>query len=193
LTLERLGAKSVDNLLAGIEASRERPLWRLLTALNLRHVGTRTAQLLADRFGSMDALARASETDLAQTDEIGDVIAKAVQAFFASEYGQRIVAELKELGLNMGSEAAAAEAAARQTDGLLSGKTLVVTGSLVRFKRDDMHALIQKHGGRPASSVSKNTDFLIAGTDAGSKLEKANSLGVKVLSEDEFLALIGEG
>jgi DNA ligase (NAD+) len=116
-----------------------------------------------------------------------------VQAFFASEYGQRIVAELKELGLNMGSEAAAAEAAARQTDGLLSGKTLVVTGSLVRFKRDDMHALIQKHGGRPASSVSKNTDFLIAGTDAGSKLEKANSLGVKVLSEDEFLALIGEG
>lgn len=193
LELERLGAKSVDNLLAGIEASRERPLWRLLTALNLRHVGTRTAQLLADRFGSMDALAKASETDLATTDEIGDVIAKSVHAFFASEYGQRIISELKELGLNMGSEAAAAEAAARQTEGLLSGKTLVVTGTLTRFKRDEIQALIQKHGGRPSGSVSKNTDYLIAGTDAGSKLEKATSLGVTVLSEDEFLTMIGEG
>lgn len=193
LKLERLGAKSIDNLLAGVEASRQRPLWRLLTALNLRHVGTRTAQLLADRFGSMEALARATEEDLAQVEEIGDVIAKSVHAFFASDYGRQIIAELKELRLNMGSEADAAAAAARQTQGLLSGKTLVVTGTLTRFKRDEMHALVQKHGGRPSGSVSKNTDFLIAGTDAGSKLEKAESLGVKVLSEDEFLAMIGEG
>ena len=193
LKLDRLGAKSIDNLLAGVEASRQRPLWRLLTALNLRHVGTRTAQLLADRFGSMEALAKATEADLAQVEEIGDVIARSVHAFFASEYGRQIIAELKELGLNMGSEADAAAAAARQTQGLLSGKTLVVTGTLTRFKRDEMHALVQKHGGRPSGSVSKNTDFLIAGTDAGSKLEKAESLGVKVLSEDEFLAMIGEG
>jgi DNA ligase (NAD+) len=192
LTLERLGEKSVDNLLAGIEASRQRPLWRLLTALNLRHVGTRTAQLLSDRFGSMDALARATEAELAEVSEIGEVIARSVHAFFASEYGQRIVAELKELGLNMGSEAAAAEAAARQSQGKLSGKTLVVTGTLTRFKRDEIHLMIQKHGGRPAGSVSKNTDFLIAGTEAGSKLDKAKSLGVQVLTEDEFLTLIGE-
>jgi len=192
LQLERLGEKSVDNLLAGIEASRQRPLWRLLTALNLRHVGTRTAQLLADHFGSMDAIAKATEADLAQVEEIGEVIAKSVHALFASEYGQRIVAELKDLGLNLGSEADAAAAAARQAEGMLSGKTLVVTGTLVRHKRDEMHALIQKHGGRPAGSVSKNTDFLIAGADAGSKLTKAESLGVKVLSEDEFLTMIGE-
>lgn len=193
LKLERLGAKSVDNLLAGIDASRERPLWRLLTALNLRHVGTRTAQLLADRFGSMDALMQATEAQLAEVEEIGDVIAKSVHAFFASDYGRQIVAELKQLGLNMGSAADAEAAAARQSSGQLSGKTLVVTGTLARFKRDEIHAMIQKHGGRPAGSVSKNTDFLIAGTDAGSKLDKAQSLGVAVLSEDEFLAMVGEG
>ncbi len=193
LKLERLGEKSIDNLLAGIEASRQQPLWRLLTAINLRHVGVRTSQLLANRFGSMDALAAASETELAEVEEIGDVIAKSVHAFFASDYGRKIVADLKELGLNMGSVADAEAAAARQTQGLLSGQTLVVTGTLLRFKRDAMHALIQKHGGRPAGSVSKNTDFLIAGTEAGSKLAKAESLGVKVLSEDEFLAMVGEG
>ncbi len=196
LELERLGEKSIDNLLTGkkgIEASRQQPLWRLLTAINLRHVGVRTSQLLANRFGSMDALAAASETELADVEEIGDVIAKSVHAFFASEYGRKIVVDLKELGLNMGSVADAEAAAARQTQGLLSGKTLVVTGSLVRFKRDEMHALIQKHGGRPAGSVSKNTDFLVAGAEAGSKLAKAESLGVKVLSEDQFLAMVGEG
>ncbi|MBS0204928.1 MAG: NAD-dependent DNA ligase LigA [Planctomycetes bacterium] len=192
LKLERLGAKSVDNLLAGVEASRQRPLWRLLTALNLRHVGTRTAQLLADRFGSMEALSNATVAELAEVEEIGDVIAESVHGFFASDYGRQIIGELKDLGLNMGSAADAAAAAARQTAGILSGKTLVVTGTLARFKRDEIHSIIQKHGGRPAGSVSKNTDFLIAGADAGSKLEKAESLGVKVLSEDEFLTLVGE-
>jgi len=191
LELERLGEKSVDNLLAGIEASRQRPLWRLLTALNLRHVGVRTAQQLADRFGSMDALARAGVEDLAQVDEVGDVIARSVHAFFASDYGRTIIAELKELGLNMGSEADAEAAAARQTGGKLAGKTLVVTGTLARYKRDEIHALIQQHGGRPAGSVSKNTDYLVAGAEAGSKLAKAQSLGVTVLTEDEFLAMIG--
>lgn len=192
LKLERLGEKSVDNLLAGIEASRQRPLWRLLTALNLRHVGTRTAQLLADHFGSMDALAGASEEELARVEEIGEVIAKSVHAFFTSNFGHRIIAELKELGLNMGSAADAQAAAARQTQGLLSGKTLVVTGTLDKYKRDEIHAMIQKHGGKPAGSVSKNTDYLIAGSDAGSKLAKAESLGVKVLSENEFLTMVGE-
>ena len=191
LQLERLGEKSVDNLLAGVEASRQQPLWRLLTALNLRHVGVSTAHLLADRFGSMEALMQASEAQLAEVEEVGDVIAKSVHAFFASDFGCQIVADLKQLGLNMGSAAAAETAAARQSSGLLSGKTLVVTGTLSRFKRDDIHAMIQKHGGRPAGSVSKNTDYLIAGTDAGSKLDKAKSLGVAILSEDEFLALIG--
>lgn len=192
LNLERMGEKSVDNLLAGIEASRQRPLWRLLTALNLRHVGVRTAQQLADRFGSMEALANASEADLAQVEEVGDVIAHSVHAFFASDYGRKIIQELAELGVNMGSAAEAEAAAARQTSGLLAGKTLVVTGTLHRYKRDEIHALIQQNGGRPAGSVSKNTDYLIAGAEAGSKLAKAQSLGVPVLTEDEFLAMVGK-
>ena len=191
LELERLGEKSVDNLLAGIEASKDRPLWRLLTAMNLRHVGTRTAQQLAERFGSMEAIASASEADLAQVDEIGDVIAKSVRAFFTSDYGQRIVSELKALGLNMGSEADAAAAAAKNAAGVLAGKTLVVTGTLTRFTRDQIQELIQQHGGRASSSVSKKTDYLVAGTDAGSKLTKARDLGVAVLDEDGFIALIG--
>ncbi|MBC8114247.1 MAG: NAD-dependent DNA ligase LigA, partial [Candidatus Saccharimonas sp.] len=151
LELERLGEKSVDNLLAGIEASKDRPLWRLLTALNLRHVGVRTAQQLAERFGSMEAIASASEADLAQADEVGDVIAKSVRAFFESDYGQQIVSELKALGLNMGSEADAAAAAAKNAAGVLAGKTLVVTGTLTRFTRDQIQELIQQHGGRAAS------------------------------------------
>ena len=190
LELERLGEKSVDNLLNGIEASRQRPLWRLLTALNLRHVGTRTAQLLADHFGSMESLQNATETQLAEVEEIGEVIAKSVHTFFASDYGRQIINELGELGLNMGHASAAAAAAARQTHGKLAGKTLVVTGTLSKHKRDEIHAMIQNHGGRAAGSVSKNTDFLIAGAEAGSKLTKAQSLGVTVLTEDEFLAMI---
>lgn len=190
LQLERLGEKSVDNLLAGIEASKARPLWRLLTALNLRHAGARTSQQLAERFGSMDALARASEADLAQVDEVGDVIAKSVRAFFTGDYGQRIVSELKDLGLNMGSEADTAAAATKNAAGVLAGKTLVVTGTLTRFTRDQIQELIQQHGGRAASSVSKKTDYVVAGTDAGSKLTKARELGVTVLDEDGFVALI---
>lgn len=191
LQLERLGEKSIDNLLTGIEASKKQPLWRLLTALNLRHVGTRTAQQLADRFGTMHILAAQTEEQLSEVDEVGSVIAKSVAEFFASGYGKQIVSELTELGLNMGDAAAAAKAAAERAAGRLVGKTLVVTGTLARFKRDEIIELIQKHGGKSAGSVSKKTDFVIAGTDAGSKLTKAQELGVKVLSEDEFLEMIG--
>jgi DNA ligase (NAD+) len=190
LDLERLGEKSVDNLLAGIEASKKQPLWRLLTALNLRHVGTRTAQQLAERFGTMEIIASQTEEQLSQVDEIGPVIAQSVAAYFASDFGKRIIAELKELGLNMGDAAAAAAAAAERAAGRLVGKTLVVTGTLTRFKRDEMIELIQKHGGRVSGSVSKKTDYVVAGTDAGSKLAKAQELGVTVLNEQQFLELI---
>lgn len=191
LNLDRLGEKSVDNLIAGIEASKARPLWRLLTALNLRHVGTRTAQQLAERFGSMDAIAAAGEEGLTQVDEVGAVIAKSVAAFFSSDYGRRMIAELKSLGLNMGSEADAIAAAEKNAAGCLAGKTLVVTGTLSKFSRDQMHELIQQHGGKASGSVSKKTDYLVAGADAGSKLAKAKELGITILDEDGFLDLIG--
>ena len=192
LKLERLGEKSIDNLLAGVEASKKQPLWRLLTALNLRHVGTRTAQQLAERFGTMEILASQTEEQLSQVDEVGSVIAKSVAAFFASDYGRRIVSELGELGVNMGDAVAAAAVAAERAAGRLVGKTLVVTGTLTRFKRDEIAELIRKHGGKSASSVSKKTDYVVAGTDAGSKLAKAEELGVQVINEDQFLELIGE-
>ena len=192
LELERVGEKSIDNLLAGIEASKEQPLWRLLTALNLRHVGTRTAQLLASRFGTIGQIASQSEKQLSEVDEVGPVIAKSVAAFFASDYGKQIIDDLAKLGLNMGDEAVAAAAAAERAAGKLVGKTLVVTGTLQHFKRDEIQELIQKHGGKASNSVSKKTDYLVAGEEAGSKLTKAQELGVKVLTEKEFLELIGE-
>jgi DNA ligase (NAD+) len=175
-----------------VEASKTQPLWRLLTALNLRHVGTRTAQQLAERFGTMEIVAGQTEEQLSQVDEVGPVIAKSVAAFFASDYGRQIISELRALGLNMGDAAAAAAVAAERAAGRLIGKTLVVTGTLTRFKRDEIVELIRKQGGKSAGSVSKKTDYVVAGTDAGSKLAKAEELGVTVLTEDQFLELIGE-
>ena len=192
LNLERFGEKSIENLIAGVEASKTQPLWRLLTALNLRHVGTRTAQQLAERFGTMEIVAGQTEEQLSQVDEVGPVIAKSVAAFFASDYGRQIIFELGALGLNMGDAAAAAAVAAERAAGRLIGKTLVVTGTLIRFKRDEIVELIRKQGGKSAGSVSKKTDYVVAGTDAGSKLAKAEELGVTVLTEDQFLELIGE-
>jgi DNA ligase (NAD+) len=192
LNLERFGEKSIENLIAGVEASKTQPLWRLLTALNLRHVGTRTAQQLAERFGTMEIVAGQTEEQLSQVDEVGPVIAKSVAAFFASDYGRQIISELRALGLNMGDAAAAAAVAAERAAGRLIGKTLVVTGTLTRFKRDEIVELIRKQEGKSAGSVSKKTDYVVAGTDAGSKLAKAEELGVTVLTEDQFLELIGE-
>ena len=192
ILLKQLDKKSIDNLLAGIEASKKQPLWRLLTGLNLRHVGTRTAQQLAERFGTMQALASQSEEQLSEVDEVGPVIAKSVAAYFASDIGKQIVTELTELGLNMGDAVWAAKAATERAAGRLIGKTLVVTGTLARFKRDEIVELILKHGGKSAGSVSKKTDYVVAGAEAGSKLTKAQELGVAVLNEDEFLEMIGE-
>ena len=192
LNLERFGEKSIENLIAGVEASKTQPLWRLLTALNLRHVGTRTAQQLAERFGTMEIVAGQTEEQLSQVDEVGPVIAKSVAAFFASDYGRQIISDLRALGLNMGDAAAAAAVAAERAAGRLIGKTLVVTGTLTRFKRDEIVELIRKQGGKSAGSVSKKTEYVVAGTDAGSKLAKAEELGVTVLTEDQFLELIGE-
>lgn len=189
IELERQGEKSIDNLLAGVEASKQRPLWRLLTALNIRHVGQRTAQQLAEHFGTMDAIAAASVEDLSQVEEIGDVIAQSLHHYFHGEVGPKIIEELREQGLNFGSPVTPKE---KQPDGPLTGKTLVVTGTLQRYGREEIQELIVRLGGKASSSVSKKTDYVVAGAEAGSKLTKAQSLSVRVLTEDEFLELIGQ-
>jgi DNA ligase (NAD+) len=189
LALERMGARSADNLFAGIEASRERPLWRLLTALNIRHVGSSNARVLADQFGTLDNIAAQSAAQLAEVDEIGPVIAAAVHEFFHSDAGQRTVEDLRSANLNFGTPVPESEKSS--ADGPLSGKTVVVTGTLARFTRDEIQQFLRDHGAKASSNVSKNTDFLVAGEKAGSKLRKAEELGVAVLSEDELLDLGG--
>jgi DNA ligase (NAD+) len=185
LGLERMGEKSLDNLLTGIEVSKSRPVWRLLTGLNIRHVGTRTAQILADRFGTIDEIRGRSAEELAEVEEIGPVIAESIFRYFDSAVGRKIIDELRDLGLNFGVPVVRAPAT-----GALAGKSIVVTGTLTRFSRDEIQELIHKHGGKPASSVSRQTAYVVAGEKAGSKLEKARTLGIPVLSEDEFLKLI---
>lgn len=191
LKLDRLGEKSIDKLLGGIEASKQQPLWRLLTGMNIRHVGQTNARTLEKAFGTIDEIARQTEESLASVDEIGDVIAASVVRFFQSEYGQNLVRELRALGLNLGQAIDLEARAAASASGKLAGKTLVVTGTMVRLRRDEIEQLIRDHGGKASGSVSKKTDFVVAGEAAGSKLTKAQELGVKVLTEDEFIEMLG--
>lgn len=193
LELERMGEKSVDNLLDGIEASRSRPLWRLLTGLNISHVGASNARVLADTFGTIDEIARQSVETLAAVNEIGPIIAESVHTFFNTDVGRALIDELREFGLNFGKPVD--RAAAENDDAAnkpLSGKTVVVTGTLERFTRNEIKEFIHNHGGKASSSVSRKTDFLVAGKDAGSKLTKARELGIEILSEDDLLNLAGE-
>ena len=186
--LERMGRRSAENLLKGIEESKSRGLARLLNGLSIRHVGQRVSQLLAEHFGSMDELQKATEEELARVNEIGDIIAKSVFKFVQSDYGRQTIEDLRQYGVNM----EAPRRAPPPTTGAFAGKTVVVTGTLKKYSRDEAHALIEGRGGRAGSSVSKKTDFVLAGEEAGSKLEKARKLGVRVLTEDEFDQLLSE-
>lgn len=186
MELERMGKKSAEKFLAGIEASKNRGLARLLSALSIRHVGNRVASLLAENFGSMDALRKATPEELSSVNEIGEVIADSVHGFLNSEYGKGTIDDLASVGVEM----TAPKKAAPAEGGALAGKTFVVTGTLSKYTRDEIHDLIAKHGGRAASSVSKKTDYLVAGTEAGSKLAKAKELGVKVIDEAGFDELL---
>jgi len=186
--LERMGKKSAKNLIDGVAASRGRGLAKLLNALAIRHVGARVATLLAEQFGSIEALRTATEEELGEVNEIGPIIAKSVYEFLHSEAGQQTIDDLVALGIDMTASLAARKEAAT---GPLAGKTLVVTGTLPTYGREEIEALIAELGGRAASSVSKKTDYVVAGEKAGSKLDKAQKLGVQVLTEAEFNALIG--
>lgn len=190
LALERTGAKSVDRLLAGIDASKQQPLWRLLTGMNIRHVGQSNAQLLEGAFGTADEIRSQSVEKLNAVDEIGPVIAESVHAFFASEYGGSLLQQLSELSLNMGTPREARPESSGGT--ALEGKSVVVTGTLPSLSREEAKQLVRDHGGKAAGSVSKKTDYLLAGEKAGSKLTKAQDLGIPVLTEEEFMQLINE-
>ncbi|HMP80166.1 MAG TPA: NAD-dependent DNA ligase LigA [Pirellulaceae bacterium] len=187
LPLERMGQQSSEKLIAAISASKSRGMERLLSALSIRHVGTTVARLLARHFKDMDSLAQATVEELAAVNEIGDVIARSVYDFFHDGPGYEILGDLKQLGVRLTANEPAVTVLGQQ----LTGKTIVVTGTLSRFSRDEIHELIEKHGGKPSSSVSKKTSLVVAGSDAGSKLDKAQSLGVPVISEDELLGLMG--
>jgi DNA ligase (NAD+) len=180
---DKVARKVVDN----IERSRQQPLERLLAGLGIRHVGNRVAYVLASSFGSLDALAKATKEELAAVHEIGPAIADSVHDFFSNPAGKRTIADLKAVGIDPQMEVKKSGAA---STGSLAGKTIVVTGTLKKYKRDAIEALIQEHGGRAAGSVSKKTDFVLAGEEAGSKLDKARQLGVKIIDEDEFERLI---
>lgn len=185
IALERMGAKSVDNLLAQIEASKQAGLSRLLYGLGIRHVGERTAQVLARHFCEIEKIRQASAEELAQVFEIGSVVAASIFDWFHEPRNLRLLERLGSAGVQMEE----ADAAASRTSRVFEGKTFVLTGTLPSMKRDDAKNFIEQRGGRVASSVSKNTDYLVAGEDAGAKFTKAQELKVPILTEAELMAL----
>ncbi len=184
---ERYGDKRVANLLAGIDASKQRPLERVITALGIRGIGSVAAQDLARHFRSLDALAQASSADLLALEGIGPSSAQSVVDFFNTPANQQLVAELRELGVRTADTASATPAGTE-----LAGKTFVITGALDGMTREAAQALIEAHGGKVSGSVSKKTSYLLAGAAAGSKLAKAQSLGVPVIDLDGLQALLTE-
>jgi DNA ligase (NAD+) len=183
LKLERMGDKSAQNVLDEIEASKKLPLERVIYGLGIRMVGERTAQFLAEHFGSMDALMKAAEEELQEVNEVGPRIAQSIVEFFQEPKNRALVKQLDDLGLRM-----TGTKKARGTK--LAGKTFVLTGTLTHFTRDQAKKMIEDAGGRVSGSVSKKTDYVVAGDDAGSKLEKARELGVKVIGEKEMQELV---
>ncbi|MBM3217930.1 MAG: NAD-dependent DNA ligase LigA [Candidatus Rokubacteria bacterium] len=181
--LERMAEKSARNVVTAIAGSRERGLTRLLNALGIRMVGERVAQLLATHFGDLQTVADAPEDALAQIHGIGPEIARSVRAFFAEEENRALITKLREVGVVTTQERAAPAAHT------LAGKTFVVTGTLPTLSREAARELVQKHGGRFASAVSKKTDYVVVGEAAGSKADDARRLGVKIIDEAELLAL----
>ncbi|HEX2601914.1 MAG TPA: NAD-dependent DNA ligase LigA [Gemmatimonadaceae bacterium] len=185
LSLEGYAEKGAEGLIAAIETSKSQPLSRLLHALGIRHVGSIAAQVLAQHFGTLDDLTNASADDILNVRGIGSIIADGVVAYFSDPAGKRLVEKLRSHGVNF------TEPRAVSAGGALSGKTVVITGTLPTLSRSKATATIEAAGGRVTGSVSKSTDFLVAGEEAGSKLEKAKSLGVEIIDEAELLRRVG--
>ncbi|KPJ50065.1 MAG: hypothetical protein AMJ38_02305, partial [Dehalococcoidia bacterium DG_22] len=183
--LERMGEKSADNLLLAIEASKDRPLGRLIFALGIRHVGSEMAAILASQFGSIDALARASVEELAAIPTVGPRIAESVHQYFRDASNLGVIEKLRRAGVRMAEEIAAAP-----PEGPLAGLRFVITGSLASMPRSKAEEFIRQLGGSASDSVTKKTDYVVVGESPGSKLRKAQQYGTRLLSEQEFLELL---
>ena len=181
--LERMGAKSAQNAVDAIAKSKENDLWRLIFALGIRQVGAKAAKILAAHFGSMEALRRATAEELTQIDDVGAVTADYIIRWMSSDQAADLLERLKAAGVNM-------ESRQELVDRRFAGMTFVLTGALSRFTREEAGEMIEQRGGKSASSVSKKTTYVVAGENAGSKLKKAQDLGIPVLSEEEFLTLL---
>ena len=183
LSLERMGDKSAQNVLDEIEASKKLPLERVIYGLGIRMVGERTAQFLAEHFGSMEALENASVEELQNVNEVGPRIAESIVEFFSIAANRKLIERLRDAGLTLTGHK-------KQRGTKLAGKTFVLTGTLAHFTRDEAKKMIEDAGGKVTGSVSKKTDYVVAGADAGSKLDKAKELGVKVIDEKEMEQLV---
>ena len=179
-SLKKNGKKFAQNLIDSINISKQNDLYRLITALGIRHVGVKAAKVLAKTYENMDNLASASIEDLSQVDEVGPIVANSINEFFSQEQTKDLLKRLKDAGVNMERQKEENE------DDRFAGKTFVLTGSLEKYSREEASNIIEKFGGKTSSSVSKKTTYLLAGEDAGSKLTKAQSLGVQIISENEF-------
>jgi DNA ligase (NAD+) len=181
IAIERLGEKSVDNLLNAIEKSKGQPFSKILFALGIRYVGAGAAKKLSDHFSSIEELMNASEEEISSIHEIGESISSSVKKFFSNKTNQKVIERLKEQGLNFKAQ----KKNTKET--FFTRKSFVITGTLSKFSREEAGDKITVNGGKVTSSVSSKTDYLIAGENAGSKLNKAKNLGINILNEDQFL------
>jgi DNA ligase (NAD+) len=185
MPLERMGDKLADNIIQAIEASKTPPLAKFLFALGIRHVGEHTGQVLANHFRTLERLSTATTDELAEVHEIGATTAESISAYFQSEEAKDLLGRLADAGVKP------VEDDTTPASDILNEKVVVFTGALSKSTREEAEELVRRHGGRASSSISKQTDYLVAGERAGSKAEKAKGLGVKVLTEEEFLSLLG--
>lgn len=187
IVLERFGEKSITNLLAAIEESKKKPFEKVLFALGIRHIGEKTAKIIAKHFGSIEKLSAASIEEISSVYEIGPKIASSIKSFFEDKASLKLIDKLKEAGLNFKID----ESKKVKYNGNFKDKTFVLTGTLEKYTRDKASQIIEEFGGKVSSSVSKKTDYVLAGEEAGSKLDKAKKLGVQVISESDFEKMIG--
>jgi DNA ligase (NAD+) len=185
--LARMADRSANNVLAAIEKSKDTTLARFIFGLGIRHVGEATAKDLARHFGNLDALLNATENDLLQVRDVGPVLAESIARFFQEPHNREVILQLRAAGVHWPEEASQGAPA-----GALSGRTFVLTGTLPTLSREEAKAMIEARGGKVAGSVSKKTDFVVAGADAGGKLARAEELGVAIVDEDRLRAMLAD-